>query len=215
MPSDSIVKAPKKPQARSRVTNGKSTLPGVDGRSVWVRRLNDLIVLFQEDLGGDEGLTEMQRALIRRAATLTVELERAEAGFATAGAADPAGLREYQTASNSLRRILETLGLPRHMPALKQIDTSPAVPEPLRSGYLLGSVNGDEGSEFFSSADRRKEDLQYARALAFAIAQAVNEKRLVPESVARLAEELKLARIIRHVDGAAQLGRIEDAAIRT
>jgi hypothetical protein len=34
-----------KPQARSRVSNGSAILPGVDGRSTWVRRMRDLMGL--------------------------------------------------------------------------------------------------------------------------------------------------------------------------
>jgi hypothetical protein len=32
-----------KPTARSRVTNSRALLPGVDGRSTWMRRFRDLI----------------------------------------------------------------------------------------------------------------------------------------------------------------------------
>jgi hypothetical protein len=167
---------------------------------VWVRRLNDLIVLFEEDLGGD--LTEMQRALIRRAATLVTELERAEAVFANAGAADPGALSAYQTTANSLRRLLETLGLPKRMPPVKQIEA--VVNAPPRSGYVLGNVDG-AGTEYFSDVDSRDADLERARALAFTITDSIRTGALVPEVIARLAEELKLARIVRFVDGEAHL----------
>ena len=63
---------------RSRVSNGTAILPGVDGRSTWVRRLRDLIALHLSDLGGEDATSEAERSIVRRIATLTVELERME-----------------------------------------------------------------------------------------------------------------------------------------
>jgi len=102
-----------KPQARSRVSNGSAVLPGVDGRSTWVLRLRDLMGLHLSDLGGDNAVSEAERSIIRRVATLTVELERMEAGFAVAGEAQPDQLDLYQRTANSLRRLLEAIGLQR------------------------------------------------------------------------------------------------------
>jgi hypothetical protein len=102
-----------KPQGRSRISNGSAVLPGVDGRSTWVRRLRDLIALHLSDLGGDDAVSEAERSICRRAATLTVELERMELGFATAGEARPDQLDLYQRTANSLRRLLESVGLER------------------------------------------------------------------------------------------------------
>jgi len=98
-------------QGRSRVSNGASILPGVDGRSVWARRLRDLIGLHLSDLGGNGAVSEAERSIIRRVATLTVELERMEVGFAVAGQVQPDQLELYQRTANSLRRLLESVGL--------------------------------------------------------------------------------------------------------
>jgi hypothetical protein len=102
-----------KPQSRSRISNGSSLLVGVDGRGTWVRRLRDLIGLHLSDLGGDAAVSEAERSIVRRAATLTVELERLEAGFAVAGSASTEQLDLYQRTANSLRRLLESVGLER------------------------------------------------------------------------------------------------------
>jgi len=102
-----------KPQARSRVSNGSAVVPGVDGRSTWVRRLRDTMGLHLSDLGGDDAVSEAERSIVRRVATLTVELERMEAGFAVAGEAQPDQLDLYQRTANSLRRLLEAIGLQR------------------------------------------------------------------------------------------------------
>jgi hypothetical protein len=112
-PVDRAAEALGKPQSRSRVTNGKSLLEGVDGRSTWVRRLRDLMGLHLADLGGEENTSEAERSIIRRAATLTVELERLELRFALAGEADVADLDQYQRTANSLRRLLEAVGIRR------------------------------------------------------------------------------------------------------
>ena len=102
-----------KAKGRSRVSNGSTLLSGVDGRSTWVRRLRDLIALHLSDLGGDDAVSEAERSIVRRIATLTVELERMEAGFALAGEALPAQLDLYQRTAGNLRRLLEAIGLER------------------------------------------------------------------------------------------------------
>jgi hypothetical protein len=118
----------KDPQ-RSRVTNGSALLPGVDGRGAWVRRAKDLFTLHLADLGGEDNVSEAERALLRRAVTLTVELERREAMFAQVGAADDQALAIYQTTVNTLRRTLEALGLQR-----RPRDVGPTLGQILRSG---------------------------------------------------------------------------------
>jgi hypothetical protein len=102
-----------KSKGRSRISNGSNILPGVDGRSTWVRRLRDLISLHLSDLGGDDAVSEAERSIIRRAATLTVELERLELIFALAGQAQPEQIDLYQRTANSLRRLLESIGIKR------------------------------------------------------------------------------------------------------
>jgi len=98
---------------RSRITNGKELLPSIDGRSIWARRLRDLISLHTRDLGGFDNLSQAQLSLIRRAAALTVELEHLEEKFQVNGSATPDQLKIYQMATNTLRRLFETIGLER------------------------------------------------------------------------------------------------------
>jgi hypothetical protein len=95
---------------RSRITNGTSLLPGVDGRSLWVRRCKDVISSHLSDV---PDASAAERSIIRRAAVLTVELERLEAAFALAGEADPEALDLYGRTSGNLRRLLEAVGLQR------------------------------------------------------------------------------------------------------
>jgi hypothetical protein len=111
------------PTARSKISNRAAALPGVDGRSTWVRRLRDLIDSHTSDLGGEGAVSEAERSIIRRVATLTVELERLEVEFAAAGSAQPDQLDLYQRTANSLRRLLEAIGLQRR--------TRDVTPDPL------------------------------------------------------------------------------------
>jgi hypothetical protein len=102
-----------KTKGRSRISNGPARLTDVDGRSGWARRLRDLIGLHLSDLGGEDMASEAERSIVRRVATLTVELERMETIFALAGEAQPEQLELYQRVSNTLRRHLEAIGIKR------------------------------------------------------------------------------------------------------
>lgn len=113
MLGEAVAIASAKPTHRAAVTNGSAVLPGVDGRSTWARRLRDLIEIHLTDLGGLEAVSQAQHSIVRRAATLTVELERLEAKFANAGAAEPGELDLYQRTAGNLRRLLESVGLER------------------------------------------------------------------------------------------------------
>lgn len=113
MVASSTQEASKKGPHRSRITNGSALLPGIDGRSVWARRLRDVIEALTADIGADLDLSEAQRSTIRRAACLTVELERLETTFAETGAADAAALDLYARVAANLRRLFESLGLNR------------------------------------------------------------------------------------------------------
>ena len=101
---------PAKDRRKSRITNGSALLPGVDGRSAWVRRARDIIAAHLSDV---PDASAAERSIIRRAAVLTVELERLEAVFAVAGEADPETLDLYGRTSGNLRRLLEAVGLQR------------------------------------------------------------------------------------------------------
>ncbi|MEI4484058.1 MULTISPECIES: hypothetical protein [unclassified Phyllobacterium] len=113
--------------ARSRVTNGKEILPGVDGRTHWAKRFRDLISIHIDDLGGVANCSEAEKSIIRRACTLTVELERLEVRFALAGEASEGDLDLYSRLSNTLRRLLDVTGLQR-----RSRDITPTIDEYMR-----------------------------------------------------------------------------------
>jgi hypothetical protein len=117
--------ARRKPEARSRVGNGKVLLPVTDGRSLTARRFQDLYEDIANDLGGLDLLSEAQKQMIRRACLISAESERQEAEWANGR---PFDLGVYSTTANCLRRIFETLGLER-----RGRDVTPTL-----QGYLAG-----------------------------------------------------------------------------
>ena len=72
----------------SAVTTGKRIFVRGDGRSPWTRRWRDLIEAHASDLGGAGTPSVAQRSLIRRAATLEVELEAIEGRLSEGKGAD-------------------------------------------------------------------------------------------------------------------------------
>jgi hypothetical protein len=82
----------------------------VDGRSAIARRYRDLVAEHSSDLGGAEILSEAQRQMIRRAASLACWCEAIECKLAEGADID---IGPYTTATNALRRVLVDLGLER------------------------------------------------------------------------------------------------------
>ena len=113
LPVDSAGIARQKNCRKSKQANGTSLLPGVDGRSAWVRRAKELISDHTSDLGGIDSVSAAERSIIRRACVLTIELERYEKRFALAGEASPEDLDIYARVAGNLRRLLEAVGLQR------------------------------------------------------------------------------------------------------
>ena len=100
-------------KVRSALTNGTAIIFGTcDHRTAWMRRLRDLAAEHTAQLGND--VTEAERRLIARAAMLTIQCEMLDAKFAAEeGTACRTDLETYQRCSNTLRRLLESLGLQR------------------------------------------------------------------------------------------------------
>jgi len=102
---------------------------GVDGRSTWVRRAKELLGEHIADLGGADNFSAAERSLVRRAAVLTVELERLEVKFALAGEASADEIDLYARVAANLRRLLESVGLQRRSKTVV-----PSLQEYLRNG---------------------------------------------------------------------------------
>jgi hypothetical protein len=102
------VSSAKKPTARSKITNGKQLLANIDGRSPEARRFRDLVASLGDDLGGEAGLTEAQRALVRQAAALVVQSETLVAASIRGEDVD---IEQMTRVANALGRTLARLRL--------------------------------------------------------------------------------------------------------
>jgi hypothetical protein len=91
-----------------------------------MRRLRDVIQLHFADMGHEDSISEAEKSIIRRCATLTVELERLELVFALSDGAKPEQIDLYQRTANSLRRMLEAVGLERRS---KDVTPAPTLDE--------------------------------------------------------------------------------------
>jgi hypothetical protein len=121
-------------KGRSRITNNRALFPrkldgnSIDERGAWSRRLRDVIAALASDAGGADRISEAQRVLIRKAATMIVATEHLEATFALDGEASATNLETYSRLSSSIRRMLMTLGIKR-----QAHDVTPSLHEYLRS----------------------------------------------------------------------------------
>jgi hypothetical protein len=118
-------------------------LPGVDGRSAWARRLRDLISLHLSDLGGADHASEAEKALLRRASVLIVELEHLEFRFAQKGTASAEDLDLYQRCAGNLRRLFEATGIRR-----RPRDVTPTLSE-----YLEAKDREAQDAELVAEAE--------------------------------------------------------------
>jgi hypothetical protein len=97
---------------RSSVSSGSRlfAVAGIDGRTQTAMRFRDLVETISNDLGGPSVLSEGQKQLIRRTATLSIMAEATESDVVRNMACD---LNNYGMLCDRLRRIFETLGIER------------------------------------------------------------------------------------------------------
>jgi hypothetical protein len=98
--------------SRSRVTNGKRSMAGVDGRSSSARRFRDLVESFSAELGGMDCLSEAEKALVRQAASLAMRAEQLQGAIVRGESVNP---DELIRLTNTARRTLASIK--RHEPA--------------------------------------------------------------------------------------------------
>lgn len=103
MNPDRTLLAGTKPQARSKVTNGKRMLDGIDGRSIIARRFRDIMRGLQVEF---EVTTEADQALVRQAAALSVMSEQLQAQLVRG---EMISVQVITNLSGQLRRILSDL----------------------------------------------------------------------------------------------------------
>jgi hypothetical protein len=102
---------PARKDQRSAVSNGARLHVIRPGDTAWSRRFRDVLFEIISDIGGpDAGLSEGQRQLARRAATICIQCERME-GVAAAG--EDINLEDYGKLTDRLGRCFARLGLRR------------------------------------------------------------------------------------------------------
>lgn len=98
------------PNNRSRLTNGRRILPGVDMRSELGRRYRDIAGAIVSDQGGVEHCSEARLQLIRRFAAAAVLAEQREAALANGAKID---INEHALLVSSLCRVARQIGVDR------------------------------------------------------------------------------------------------------
>lgn len=101
---------PGHPAFRSRATNCRDLLPGVDGRSGPARRFRDIVLAVGSDQGGLEHLSEARTQLVRRFAAACVLAEAVEARIAQG---EPVDVAEHAQLSSTLVRLGQRIGIDR------------------------------------------------------------------------------------------------------
>jgi len=125
---------PVRKDQRSAVTNGKRLHVVAPGDTKWARRWRDVLAEIVSDLSGPEGLSEGQKQLARRCATISIACERMEGEAAQGNEID---LDAYGTLTDRLGRCFQRLGLKRQARDI----TPPSVSE-----YLAHVAKQKEGT---------------------------------------------------------------------
>src|SRR5262249_58531809 len=109
----------------------------------WARRFRDVIAEITSDLGGADLLSEAQRQLVRRAATISIACERME-GETAAGA--DINLELYGRLTDRLGRALQRLGLER-----KPRDVTPSLAD------IIAQDEAEEAARAARAAEAEEE----------------------------------------------------------
>jgi hypothetical protein len=129
------------PRSRSAVSNGKRLHVISPGDTKWSRRFRDVLAEIISDLGGSDGLSEGQRQLARRAATISITCEQLETKAVAGEAID---LDVYGTLTDRLGRTFGRLGLKRIAN-----DVTPTLDQYLAAEYPNGE-SPEAGGSFVS-----------------------------------------------------------------
>jgi hypothetical protein len=108
--SDSRSSQSRGSHGRSRLTNKKDLLPGVDGRTVIYRRFRDIASQIATDQGGLEQLSEARLQLVRRFAAAAVLAEQLEADLANG---QEINIERHALLCSTLTRLAQRIGIDR------------------------------------------------------------------------------------------------------
>jgi hypothetical protein len=140
------------------------TLDSLDGRTASAKLVRTLIEAIENDLGGNEHLSEGVKQLVQRAAILGAYIEHFEASWIKGEQFDSS---EYLSAINAQRRVLATVGLERRARDVTD-GTAVSIARQLAAVAQDSSAGGAWPSE-------RMSDLEIARRLAFILEKGARE----------------------------------------
>ena len=106
----SVPRPAKVARNRSRISNGREILPGVDQRLAIARRYRDLVAQIAIDQGGPDRCSETRMQLIRRFASGAVLAEALEARLVKGEQVD---IAEHALLSSTLVRLAQRIGINR------------------------------------------------------------------------------------------------------
>jgi hypothetical protein len=151
MPVESLALAPRKAEARSRISNGHDLLPGIDGRSAVARRYRDISGAIIIDQGGIDRCSESRLQLIRRFAAAAVLAEQLEGRLANGEQVD---INEHATLSSTLVRLAAKIGIDRvpkdvtpSLHELLQAEADEAPDTETCMGEAFTVINGHPGDD--------------------------------------------------------------------
>jgi hypothetical protein len=129
----------RKRHGRSRLTNNKDLLPGVDGRSVIYRRFRDIASQVAIDQGGLDQLSEARLQLVRRFSATCVLAEQLEAELANGQEID---VERHALLCSTLTRLAQRMGAAAAWPIAARAQQPERV---RRIGVLMGTADDREG----------------------------------------------------------------------
>jgi hypothetical protein len=98
--------------ARSAISNGSRLFAArLDLRTPRGKRFRDLIDAYSRDAGGEDSLSEAQRAIVRDLAMLQVLSEDLQQRYMETGLMSQEDQTQYARVTNNMRRHMKTLGL--------------------------------------------------------------------------------------------------------
>jgi len=97
-------------KGKSRVTNGGSFLPHVDGRSLVARRYRDIASQIITDQGGADLISESRSQLIRRFSAAACLAEQLEARLANG---ETINITEHALLCSTMVRVANKIGIDR------------------------------------------------------------------------------------------------------
>jgi hypothetical protein len=100
----------RKPTARSRVSNGKEILAGVDGRTHLARRYADICAAVVADMGGEGRVGEVKLSLIRRFSAQCALAEQLETDLVNGKTID---ISHHSLLASTLVRLSQRIGINR------------------------------------------------------------------------------------------------------